>query len=261
MNVNDMLNEAEQLFREGEHDAGLMHAAAALAELEAAAEGDPKLLIRALRNVARGHLDLSRLDAAATHLDRALKLLGDGGDDTLLADTLHMRAVVHLHAQRLADAMPLLERAAKIFEAAGESRSEKCAVLITMAEVAQDIGELGAADGLFRRVLNENGGVKPESEAHALVINALSGRALFGLGSVAARRGEVDAAKDLLARSIEFFDAAYGHGHPEMIAALTEVAAIYRFVGDETAAQGIEEELAVAQRMLADAEASALELN
>ena len=158
--------------------------------------------------------------------------------------------------------MTQLNRASELLETNKSSHlTGFCAVLLTLAEVSQAVDDIDAAMDLFRRVLEELDGVQPQSEQHADALNLLTSKGFLGLGGATARSGEAARAKDLLARAVEFSEAAYGHGHPEMVSALTEVAAIYRVLGDEDAAKAIDEELAVAERMLREAEQSALDIN
>jgi tetratricopeptide (TPR) repeat protein len=259
-----MLNEADQLYAEGEYDAGLMLAAAALGELEAHAAGPSLTLARALRAVGQGHHALTQLDTAASFADRALGVLEALAEVDIgeVGDTLHMRAIVHLEQGNLEDALVLLKRGAALLEAQKASHLIGfCAVLLTMAEVSQAIDELDDATALYQRVLDEIDGVEPLSESHAQALNALTSKGFLGLGGTATRKGEDDLAKDLLARAVEFADAAFGHGHPEMFAALTEVATLYRLIGDEDAALVIDEELQIARRMLEEAERARLDVN
>ncbi len=257
-----LLSEAETLYAEGEYDAGLMAAAAALGEIEANDDGSLRSA-RALYLVGQGHHHLDRLDVAAGFTDRAIAALErlGGGDAGVLGDALHARAVIHLQAEQLAEAMPLLSRAAALLDGAGDQPMALCGVLMTMAEVAHATEELDAAVDLVSRALDVLDGIDAESEQHAAMLNALWAKGFFSLGSVAARRGDVERAKDMLSRAIEFYDAAFGHGHPAMIAGLAEIAAIYRAIGQQDSALAIEEELAVAERMLREAEEAAFDLN
>jgi len=261
-----MLMQAAELYAEGEYDAGLMVAAATLGELEACGATSSTLVARAFYAVGQGHHSLGRASQAAGFVDRSLEIWDqvsaaerDAGE---VGNALHTRAILHLEDGRLDDAMRLLNTAASSLEAnAGEHLVSFCAVLLTLAEVTLVTGNPDEAVLLLERVLEDVAGTEPQSEEHATALNALTAKAMLGLGSAAARRSDHEVAKDLLSRAVEFFDAAFGHGHPEMIAALNEVAAIYRVLGDERAAAAIDEELAVAERMLREAEASALDLN
>lgn len=265
--VEALLSEAETLYAEGEYDAGLIAAAAALGEIEASglAEGweGTAAAARALYLVGQGHHYLERLDVAAAFTDRAIAALERSGasDVGAFADALHSRAVIHLQADQLGEAMPLLSRAASLLEGAEDQRMAFAGVLCTMAEVAHATDEIDAAVSLLRRVLDTLDGLDAESEQHAAMLNALWAKGFFSLGSIAARRRDVDQAKDMLSRAVEFFEAAFGHGHPAMIAALADIAAIYRAIGQDDSALAIEEELAVAERMLREAEKAAFDLN
>lgn len=213
-----------------------------------AADGDSLVLGRLESALASAHQCVGDVDAAAAAADRAIAALerGPGSDPGELGVALHCRAVAHLFHGGLEEATPLLDRAAQALEGAGKpSRADFLSVLLTMAEVAAASGASDEALALDKRVLDEIAAIEPASEEHAGELNRLTGRAFLGLGSTYARRGETDPAKDLLARAVEFFDAGYGHGHPEMTAALEEVAAIYRAIGDDDAAAAIEEELGV----------------
>ncbi|MEZ4442609.1 MAG: tetratricopeptide repeat protein [Polyangiaceae bacterium] len=254
-----MVDEAEALCMAGEYASGLLLAAAAVPGLEADPKDTRALEARACRLVALGHQSLGHLARATVWADRAIGL-GEGlGDDRPqdLGASLHIRAIVHLERGQLREASGLLERAAALLEKAGEDhRTELFAVLLTMAEVSLATGDFDAASEVFHRVLEEAGNLEPSSEEHAAALNAIVAKALLGIGGVHVERGEVAAAKDVLSRSVEFFDAAYGHNHPEMVEALTQIAALHRLVGDEAAAEAIEEELELAERLLLEAHLS-----
>lgn len=258
----DMLAEAEQLYCEGEYDAGLMVAAAALAVLDADDDRTP-VRAKAYYLVGQGHHHLERLEGAAGFTDKAIAAFEQqpSPDVGSFGDALHSRAVIHLQRGELGEALPLLSRAAGLLENAADQRMAFAAVLLTMAEIAHGGGEPDDAVGLLRRVLDVLADLEAKSEQEAAMINALWAKGFFSLGSIAARKGDVAEATDLLSRSVEFFDAAFGHGHPAMIAALQDIAAIFRAIGHDDQAAAIEEELAVAERMLKEAEASALDLN
>jgi tetratricopeptide (TPR) repeat protein len=254
-----MVDRAEELFVEGEYAASLLLAAAAVGALDTEV-GDKRLLeSRASRLVAMGHQSLGHLDRAVFWSERALtaaERIEEEAPEELGA-AMHTRAILHLERGQLREAVPRLEKAAELLDEAGdEHRADYHAVLLTMAEASMAMGDIDTAKNGFESVLEDVGEMDPESETHAGALNAITAKAMIGLGGVHAQYEENDKAKDYLARAIEFFDAAYGHNHPEMIAALEEVAAIYRVIGDDAAAKGIEEELAVAARMLAEAEAS-----
>jgi len=255
----NMVDRAEELFVEGEYAASLLLAAAAVGALDTEV-GDTRLLeSRASRLVAMGHQSLGHLDRAVLWAERALnaaeKIREEAPEE--LGAALHTRAILHLERGQLREAVPRLEQAAELLDEAGdEHRADYHAVLLTMAEASMAMGDLDTAKNGFESVLEDVSDMDAESETHAVAINAITGKAMLGLGGVHAQREETAKAKDFLARAIELFDAAYGHNHPEMIGALQEVAAIYRVIGDDAAAKAIDEELAVAARMLAEAEAS-----
>lgn len=255
----NMVDRAEELFVEGEYAASLLLAAAAVGALDREV-GDTRLLeARASRLVAMGHQSLGHLDRAVFWAERALtaaERIEEEAPEELGA-AMHSRAILHLERGQLREAVPRLERAAELLDEAGdEHRADYHAVLLTMAEASMAMGDIDTAKAGFESVLEDVGELDPESETHAGALNAITAKAMLGLGGVYAQQDDKAKAKDLLARAIEFFDAAYGHNHPEMMAALGEVAAIYRVLGDDDAARAIEEELTVAARMLAEAEAS-----
>jgi len=245
----------------GEYEVALWHAAAAAAEL--APTDHPAVVSgRVLSLLATCHQCLGRLDRAGELADAAIAALegsgrpgGDGARESELGAALHLRAIAYLDEQDVERAMPLLERAAQVLEGKARNAVDFCALLLTMAEVSKATGDVDAALGLLRRVLDQVAECEPSSEEHAGALNALTAKAMLGLGGAFGQAGDAHAAKDYLARSLEFFDASFGHGHPEMSAALTEVAAIYRLLGDGDAAAAIDEELKVAARMLDEIEA------
>lgn len=250
--MTNWLDDADALVAEGDYE-GALHAAAAA---HAHAEGE-LARARAARALAVAHQCLGQLTAAARHADEAIAAFGATGEDQHreLAEALHVRAVAHLSDDDLGAAGPLLERAAEIFDAAGATH-DLAGVLLTMGEVALAFGDDEIAEGLYGRVLEDVEGTEPESEAHASFLNALTAKAFLGLGAVAVQRDEAAEAKDFLSRAIEFFDAAHGYAHPETIDALSQVAALYRELGDDGAATAVDEERRVAEAMLAGVDAA-----
>jgi tetratricopeptide (TPR) repeat protein len=249
-----MVERADELCAEGEYHAGLFMAAAAVG----AADGpdrDPDVLARAFRVLSGAHLCLDQLAKAGAASERAIALLrelnGRNGGRVELALALHTRALVYLQGGELDPALGLLEEALGILEALGdESVGDRNMVRITMAEVALATENLEHARQLYQAVLSELTEHEAASEQHAAALNALLGKAFLGLGSTEARAERAHEAKDYLARAVEFFEQAYGHGHPEMVEVLLQVAALYRVLGDEAAAEAVDEELAVAAQML-----------
>lgn len=237
-----------ELASDGDYEEAIALAHLALERF--APDGDALVAGRLESALASAYQCVGDIDSAAAAADRAIVALerGPASDPAELGVALHSRAVTHLLRGGLEDATPLLDRAAQALEGAGEvARVDFLSVLLTMAEVAAASGVSDEALALDKRVLDEIAAIEPSSADHAAQLNRLTGRAFLGLGSTYARRGEADSAKDLIARAVEFFDAGYGHGHPEMTAALREVAAIYRALGDEDAAAAIEEELRVTE--------------
>ena len=254
----DMLTaQGEELAAAGEYDAALWCAAAAFGEL-AAVESSPLERGRLLRLLATCHQCVGASRRAGELATGAVSALEQGLPDSAaeLGEALHTLAITHLEQQDLESALPLLERSAGLLEGKPDRTIELCAVLLTMAEVSKVTGAADEALGLLGKVLDQMGSIEAVSEAHAGALNAITAKAFLGLGGAYGQSGDSATAKDYLARSIEFFDAAYGHGHPEMTEALTEVAAIYRVLGDADAAEAIEEELAVAERMLEEVDAA-----
>lgn len=244
--------EADELLAEGDLEAALTHAAAAYG----LAEDDAVGRAEAARALAAVHLAQGGMEAARRYAMEAVEAFDAEGrdDDPQLAEALHVCAMTHLHAQDLEGATPLLERAAAVLDRSGP-RHALCSVLLTLAEVSLALGQGDDAEGLFTRVLDDVQTIKPESEPHAAHLNALNGKAFLGLGGLAVQRDRRDDARDRLSRAIEFFEAGHGLAHPETIEALVEVAALYRVLGDESAAEATDEERAVAERMLAEVEA------
>jgi tetratricopeptide (TPR) repeat protein len=238
-----LLDEAETLGGEGDYEAALVVAAAALAQLEAA-DGVPRdEIARAEGALALAHRYLGHEDRAAEMADRAM--VGLDAADPRLGVLLHLRATLHLDAGDVDTALPVLERAAAVLDAAGPGeRHEFFAVLLSLAEVTRSIGHLDGALALVHRVLEDLGGIEPQSEEHAAALNGISAEAFLRLGSMQVQKGAPAEAKDYLARVVEFAEAAWGPGHPSMHEALAEVAALYRVLGDEAAASAVEAELA-----------------
>jgi len=244
--------EADELLAEGDLEAALTHAAAAYGLADDNAPGRPE----AARALAAVHLAKGGVDAARRYAAEAVAGFDAEGrdEDPQVAEALHVQAMTHLHARDLAAATPLLERAASVLDSSGP-RHALCSVLLTLAEVSLALGHGDDAEGLFTRVLEDVQKIKPESEAHAAHLNALNGKAFLGLGGLSVQRERRDKARDRLSRAVEFLDAAHGLAHPETIEALGEVAALYRVLGDESAAEATDEERCVAERMLAELEA------
>ena len=236
---------ATELCLEGSYDDAIELAEAAVTRFADAAKTD----LGRLHNVlASAYQCVGPLERCAVCADAAIAALRDGGDEAAaeLGVAYHTRAVAHLHQNGIEEAATLLDRAAEVLEAAGdEARVDFCSVLLTMAEVASATGANDEAIALCERVVNEMTGIEPESADHAAVLNRCTARAFLGLGSAFGQRGDNNDAKDYLERAVDFFDAGFGHGHPEMDAGLREVAAIYRALGDDPAALVIEEELSV----------------
>ncbi len=239
-----MLGAARELASDGDYEDAAMVADRALANV---GEGQALLAGSLHSALATARLALGDVDGAAAAAARAVSVLEGAGEEAAseLGHALHTTAMCHLHRGDIDAATSLLDRAAHTLGSAGpEARIDFFSVLLTLAEVAAATGATDEALALCTRVLDEVSSLEPSSEDHAAALNRITGRALFGLGSAFGRRGEVDEAKDYLARAIELFDAGYGHGHPEMTAALMDIAAIYRALGDEDAALAVEEELA-----------------
>ena len=245
--------EADELLAEGDLDAALTHAAAAYG----LAEDRPAGRAEAARALAAVHLAQGGVEAAGRYASEAVAAFDAEGrdEDPQLAEALHVSAMTHLHARDLAAATPLLERAAAVLDRVGP-RHAFCSILLTLAEVSLALGQRDDAEGLLTRVLDDIQTITPASEAHAAHLNALNGKAFLGLGGLAVQRDERDEARDRLSRAVEFFEAAHGMAHPETVEALTEVAALYRVLGDEGAADAADEELSVAERMLAELDAA-----
>lgn len=203
----------------------------------------------ALHNLlATAQQAVGEIERSAKSAEAAITLLEEatGTHGAELGVALHTRALAHLHEGNIDEATTLLDRAAQALDDAGpEARVDFCSVLLTMAEVASASGESGGAQALAERVIGEMTSIQPSSEEHAAHLNRVTAKAFLCLGSALAQGGAADDAKDFLARAIEFFDAGFGHGHPEMTAGLEAVAGIYRALGDEDAAAVIDEELAV----------------
>ncbi len=244
-NPETVLEAARGLCLDGDYAEAVELVQTALARF---ADADPITLGSFNSVLASAHQCLGDLNACALAADTALAALSQAPDEDAveLGVVCHTRAVVHLHRGNIDEATPLLDRAAQGLEQAGpEARVDFCSVLLTMAEVASATGASGEAIALCERVIQEVTRIEVGSEEHATQLNRVNARAFLGLGSAFAQQGATDHANDFLARAVEFLDAGFGHGHPEMTAGLTEVASIFRAVGNESAALVIDEELAV----------------
>lgn len=253
MTPDHMLKDADALLAEGDYEGALTLAAAA----HAAAEVAGTSVARSARATAIAHQCLGNLEAAGRYAAAAIEAFDAEGkhDSPQLAEALHVRAVVHLDAGDLETATPLLERAATILEGQG-AHHDLCAVLLTLGEVSLAVGSPDDAQGLFKRILDTVEGARAESEGHASQLNGLLAKAFLGLGAVAVQRDDALEAKDMLSRAQEFVEAGFGVAHPETVAALHEVASLYRILGDDEAAAAADEERSVAERMLAEVEAA-----
>lgn len=244
------LDAAQELCSEGDYAEAIELAVLAL---ERFADAGNVMTARFHNVLASAYQATGALAESARSADAAIAALEEGPDSDAveLGVACHTRAVCYLHAGKIDEATPLLDRAAESLEEAGpDARIDFGLVLLTMAEVASASGAADGAGALCERVITEMTHAPPTSEEHARALNRVTARAFLGLGSSYAQRGETDEAKDYLARAVEFFDAGFGHGHPEMTAGLVEVAALYRAIGDEDAAAVIDEELAVVKKAL-----------
>lgn len=248
----ELIDAAEEAYICGNYDEALLATAVAMSQLDDESDepdriddaaGDPKLVAAALRIAAGAHQGNGDHVQATELCERALRVAEMSGDEGFeLASILSLRAHLHLHQDELDVAMPLLNRAAEIFEA-NKRTTELDSVLITMAEVSFAVDDPESAKQLFGRALEDLSDCKPTSDLHAKWLNGLTAKAFFGLAGSALRLGETAEASDYLARSIEFFEAAHGRGHPALLEALSGVAQIYRLLEDESAAEAIEAEI------------------
>jgi tetratricopeptide (TPR) repeat protein len=253
---NDRIDEADALRAEGEYEAALNLGASVVAEFETQDDPDDVSLGKAYRGLADTHACLGNLERAGLSADRAIAHFDAAGvTDPALALALHTRALVHLESEQMPEAIKALDRAAEVVDG-GEHVVELATVLLTMAEVGNATGNSDDAVSLYERVLDDLQSAAPLTEEHAVALNAITAKAFFGLGSTSARIGKPDEAKDYLARSLSFFEAGFGHGHPEMRVALGEIAALYRYLGEDQAAQSIEQELETAEVLMVDIETS-----
>jgi len=249
---HELIEAAEQACLEGDYDDALMATAIAMNQLceesnepdkEDDSAGDPKLVAAALRIAAAAHQGNGDLVQATEMCARALRVVEMSGDEGVeLGTILSLQAQNHLEKDEIAEAMPLLDRAAEIFEA-NDRGSELDAVLITMAEVSFAINDPESAKQLFGRALEDLAERKPTSALHAKWLNGLTAKAFFGLAGTSLRLGRDGEAADYLARSIDFFEAAHGRGHPALLEALAGVAQVYRLLEDDSAAEAIEAEI------------------
>jgi tetratricopeptide (TPR) repeat protein len=243
-----LLDEAEALGAEGDYEAALTLAAAARAELETAGDASSAELARVDAALALAHRYLGHAERAAELAARAIAALGE--HDPRRGVLLHLMATILLDAGAVDDALPLLELAAAILDAAGPAeRHEFFAVLLSLAEVTRSAGHLDGALALVHRVLDELAEIEPTSAEHAALLNGIHAESFLRLGSIRVQTEMPREAKDYLARAVEFAEAAWGHGHPSMQEALGEVAALYRVMGDEAAADAAEAELAGVERI------------
>ncbi len=221
--------------------------------VQAIAQAEPvpqRQLAAALSALAGAQLCNGSYEQAADHTTRAADIYRDLADDAVaLGVSLHQAAVAQLHLGQLEAALPLLAEAAELLEKAGSEQASQdlCAVLLTMAELSVEADDCEHAEAMYGRVLEMLEGLEPTSEGHAAWLNSMTGKAFLGLGSAATRQQQAEQAKDYLSRASEFFEAAFGVGHPAMVESLEQVLLLYRLVGDEPAAQAVEQELQAAR--------------
>jgi tetratricopeptide (TPR) repeat protein len=200
-------------------------------------------------DLARAELERCRGDVAAArgHIERAISTLEPTAAPgrLTLGSALYTAALIELQAGELEPAMTLLDRAADAIEGHDPlDRVLLAPVLTTMGELSLEVGEPDAAERLFGRGLEVLQEAAPTSESNACDLNAATGRAFVGLGGAAAQRGARREAKDYLARAAEFLDAG---PLPVKIESLERIVELYRALGDESAAQVAEVELAAAR--------------
>ena len=239
--VPEMVGLVDELCASGDYDEALPVAElAVLKAREQGGQGVP-LLADGLRVLTAARLCLGQFEAAETAASEALALVEQHALESQLAGALyHQAAVVCLHLAQPERAAPLLTQAAQQLEST--STSDYCAVMLTMAELAVEVGDAGSASDMYGDVLRRIGSLEPESEEHALEQNRITARAFLGLGSACARQGERAKARDYLSRVGEFFDTQ--PPGPERLAMLEHMVELWRVLGDKDALAAAEQELA-----------------
>ena len=257
----EMVAAVGALCARGDYQEAELLGAIAVQALEQVAPAEPaqlRQLAAALCALAGAQLCSDSYPQAAEHTDRAAAIYRDlGDDDAALGMCLHQAAVAQLHLGQIDAALPSLAEAAELLEKDGSdgAQHDLCAVLLTMAELSVDADDCEQARAMYGRVLDMLEGQDPTSEGHADWLNAMTGKAFLGLGSAATREQQVEQAKDYLSRAAEFFEAAFGRGHPAMVEAHEQLLVLYRLLGDQPAAQAVEQELLAAQAAPQDDEA------
>jgi tetratricopeptide (TPR) repeat protein len=154
--------------------------------------GDDAARAHELATLSSDYCMAGRLDDAIRVAQQALALAKGAGDERAEAHACMSLGTTRLTQfsngddAQLGEAMNAIERAAELYQRLG--RIDFGAAVLTMAEASRMVGELDAAEALYRRVIVELGDPRwAEWPAHCRHLQA---RGSMGLGAVALQKGD-----------------------------------------------------------------------
>jgi len=170
----------------------------------------PKLLAKALGDLAWVHVDRARYDDALTVVREALALTEArfGPDSAEVAGILNTLAYVHFQRGETREAAEILRRVVAIREAtAGAGSAELASAQNNLAVQLRELGEPAEAQALYQQVLVTHERIfGADHETLASVHN--------NLGTVLQDQGELDDAERHFRRALEIRRARLGAEHP-----------------------------------------------